>query len=149
MYSQPELKFQKWSIFVKYKPRKRRPKLVSERIFGNIYNHRAEIRRDTFSCWQKCCNFHNPTRDNALWFSRKSGQVIKNSLTFCFPEKSTIVFIFLNHFYGRKKPSKDTLFRYMILARSMTDKAAVKWPIMQISMLLRLKHCLWSHINRE
>ena len=29
----------------------------------------------------------------------------------------------------------------------MTDKAVVKWPIMQISTLLRLKHCLQSHIE--
>ena len=29
----------------------------------------------------------------------------------------------------------------------MTNKAAVKWPIMQISTLLRLKHCLRSHIE--
>ena len=30
MHSQPELKFQKSSIFVKWRPRKRRPKLVSK-----------------------------------------------------------------------------------------------------------------------
>ena len=39
----------------------------------------------------------------------------------------------------------------MILSRSITDKAVVKWPtwcIMQISTLLRLKHCLWRHIER-
>ena len=41
---------------------------IQERYFGNINNHRAEIRRDTFRCWQKCRNVHNPTRDNALEF---------------------------------------------------------------------------------
>ena len=30
MYSWPELKFQKWSIFDKLKPRKRKPKLASK-----------------------------------------------------------------------------------------------------------------------
>ena len=30
----------------------------------------------------------------------------------------------------------------------MTDKAVVKWPIMQMSTLLRLKHCLRRHIER-
>ena len=44
--------------------------------FGNVNNHRDEIRHDTFRCWQKCCNFHNPTCDNALRVSSKSGQII-------------------------------------------------------------------------
>ena len=39
------------------------------KVFKTIYFsrifHRAEIRRNTFRCWLKCCNFHNPTRDNA------------------------------------------------------------------------------------
>ena len=74
------------------------------------YQHQQNrVHRDTFRCWRKCCNFHNPTRDNALWVSSKPGQIIANSLTFYFPKWRTIVLIFLNHFYGCKKPSKDTL----------------------------------------
>ena len=41
-----------------------------------MYNHRAKIRRDTFRCWQKYCNFQNLRRDNALRVSSKPGQII-------------------------------------------------------------------------
>ena len=37
---------------------------IKERYFENTNDYRPEIRRDTFCCWQKCGNFHNPTRDN-------------------------------------------------------------------------------------
>ena len=36
MYSQPELKFQIWSMFVKQRPRKRRSKLVSKRAILEV-----------------------------------------------------------------------------------------------------------------
>ena len=45
-------------------------------------------------------------------FQVRQGKLWQNSLTFCFPKLSTIVLIFLNHFYGCKKPSH---IRYMIL----------------------------------
>ena len=39
------------------------------------------------------------------------------------------------------------------LARSMTDKPAVKWQIIQMTMSLRLKHCLhmpyWEHVINQ
>ena len=31
---------------------------------------------DTFRCWQKCCNFHNMPRDNALGVSTTPGQIM-------------------------------------------------------------------------
>ena len=41
-------------------------------------------------------------------FQVSQGKLLQNSLTFCFPKLSTIVLIFLNHFYGCKKLSTDT-----------------------------------------
>ena len=42
---------------------------IYELYFGNISNHKAEIRRDTIRCWQKCCNFHNLARSEMTYYA--------------------------------------------------------------------------------
>ena len=58
-------------------------------------------------------------------FQISQDKLQQNSLTLCFPKLRTTVLIFLNHFYGCKKPSTDTSDNYVIVVRTMTGKAAV------------------------
>ena len=44
-------------------------------------------------------------------------------------------------------PERETRLIQMILPRSITYKATLKWHIVQITALLRLKHCLRHHIE--
>ena len=77
---------------------------IYEDYFGNVNNHIAEIRHDTFRCWQKCCNFHNPTHDITLWVSSKLEQIIAKYAYILLPQiKYDFVLIFLKHFYGWQK----------------------------------------------
>ena len=87
----------------------------------NINNHRAEIRRNTLRCWQKCWNFHNPARDNVSWVSSKLGQIIAKFSYILLPKIKYDCFDILNHFYGCKRPSRDTL------ACSRLRESQVRW----------------------
>ena len=121
-----ELKFQKWSIFVKYNPRKHRPKLVSKSAFLQIFIITglkcdmilSVVDRNVaiFTTCHAIMHYEFQLRQDKLW---------QNSLIFCFPKLSTIFFIFLNHFYGCKSLHRVTSDIIMIFVRTMTDKATV------------------------
>ena len=64
--------------------------------------------------------------------------------TFCFTERVRSVLILFNRAY---MPERETRLIQMILPRSITYKATLKWRIVQITALLRLKHCLRHHIE--
>ena len=77
---------------------------IYEDYFGNVNNHIAEIRHDTFRCWQKCCNFHNPTHDITLWVSSKLEQIIAKYAYILLPQiKYDLFWSFLNISMADKK----------------------------------------------
>ena len=77
---------------------------IYEDYFGTVNNHSAEIRYDTFRCWQKCCNFHNATHHITLWVSSKLEQIIAKFAYILLPQiKYDFVLIFLKHLYGWQK----------------------------------------------
>ena len=111
MYSQTEHKFQTWIIFVEWKWGKWRPKLLPKSVFfGNINNHITGPgpKFDTSGCWQRCCNLHNPTRDNALWVSSKLGQTKAKFAYILLLQIKYDCFDIFKWFLWLWKPSRDT-----------------------------------------
>ena len=86
-----------------------------QRYFRNSWNHTAEIRSDTSCCWQKCCNFDKPTRDNALGVSSKLRQIVAKFAYSLLPQIKCGCFDLSQTFLWLKKPSRDTLEDYRIL----------------------------------